>query len=228
MISAENKSENPMPDDEDFTLGHYRELCNLAVANYPVADYNHIPWGRRFILWRHDLDFSLNRGLALAKIEAEVGLKATYFLNPHCEFYNLAESSQHAIVREILSHGHDIGLHFDANFFGKISEVQLNDLIAQEADWLNWLFGVTPVAFSFHNPDASTLTFEADAYGGLHNCYSERFKKEVPYCSDSNGYWRFRRLNDVLSEAADPCLQVLTHPGWWQDKPTPPRQRIFR
>ena len=23
-------------------------------------------------------------------------------------------------------------------------------------------------------------------------------------------------------------MQVLTHPGWWQDEPAPPRQRIFR
>ena len=174
------------------------------------------------------MDFSLNRGLALAKIESEIGIKATYFLNPHCEFYNLAEASQHVIIEEILSLGHDIGLHFDAGFFGEVSEVQINDLIAREADYLTWLFNVKPVAFSFHNPDASTLTFEANAYGGLLNCYSKRFKTEVPYCSDSNGYWRFKRLHDVLSEAKDPCLQVLTHPGWWQDKPMPPRQRIFR
>lgn len=124
--------------------------------------------------------------------------------------------------------GHDIGLHFDAGFFGEVSEVQINDLIAREADYLTWLFNVKPVAFSFHNPVATTLTFEADSYGGLISCYSKRFKNEVPYCSDSNGYWRFRRLYDVLSEAKDPCLQVLTHPAWWQDKPMPPRQRIFR
>lgn len=228
MISIENNPLNTATSNADFTLSHYRELCGLAVKNYPIADYRHIPWGDRFVLWRHDMDYSLNRGLALARIEHDLGLKGTYFLNPHCEFYNLAEASQYLIVREILSLGHDIGLHFDAGFFGEGSEVQLNDLIAREADHLSWLFNVGPVAFSFHNPVATTLTFEADSYGGLINCYSKRFKNEVPYCSDSNGYWRFRRLHDVLSEAKDPCLQVLTHPGWWQDKPMPSRQRIFR
>ena len=228
MISAENKPMNASTSDADFTVTHYRDLCQLAVKNYPIADYRHIPCSGRFLLWRHDMDFSLNRGLKLARIEHDIGLKGTYFLNPHCEFYNLAEASQHLIVKEILSLGHDIGLHFDAGFFGEVSEVQLNDLIAHEADHLSWLFNVGPVAFSFHNPVATTLTFEADSYGGLINCYSKRFKNEVPYCSDSNGYWRFRRLHDVLSEAKDPCLQVLTHPGWWQDKPMPPRQRIFR
>ncbi|MBT5716894.1 MAG: hypothetical protein HOI70_08280, partial [Opitutae bacterium] len=48
------------------------------------------------------------------------------------------------------------------------------------------------------------------------------------YVSDSNGYWRYRRLWDVLQKSQDSCLQVLTHPVWWQEKPMPPRQRIFR
>lgn len=228
MIAAENKPLNTATSDADFTISHYRELCQLAVKQYLIADYGHIPWGKRFILWRHDMDYSLNRGLMLAKIEYEIGLKATYFLNPHSEFYNLAEASQHAIIKEILSLGHDIGLHFDSGFFGEITEGELNSLVEWEADYLKWLFGVKPVAFSFHNPVASTLSFEADKYGGLLNCYSKRFKTEVPYCSDSNGYWRFKRLYYVLNEATDPCLHVLTHPGWWQDRPMPPRQRIFR
>jgi hypothetical protein len=50
----------------------------------------------------------------------------------------------------------------------------------------------------------------------------------VAYCSDSNGYWRFRRLYDVLNEKKDYRLQVLTHPEWWQEKPMPARQRFFR
>ena len=228
MISVDNKHHNTNIDESDFTVSQYIELCRIAVNHYPIADYSSIPWGERFVLWRHDVDFSLNRSLALAKVESELGLKATYFLNPHSLFYNLAESNQHEIIKEILKLGHDIGLHFDSSFFREISESDLNDFVAWEADYLKWLFNVEPVAFSFHNPVAGTLKFEADTYGGLLNCYSKRFKTEVSYCSDSNGYWRFRRLYDVLNDARDSCLQVLTHPGWWQDRPMPPRQRIFR
>lgn len=228
MISGDNNPLNSKTSDSDFTSEHYRQLCQLAIRNYSTASYLKVPWGERFVLWRHDMDYSLNRGLSLAKIEHEYGLKATYFLNLHSEFYNLAESGQHKIVKQILCLGHDIGLHFDASFFGDISEAELNHAIAREADFLKCLFNVQPVAFSFHNPVASTLNFESDTYGGLLNCYSRRFKIEVPYTSDSNGYWRYRRLHDVLRDATDPCLQVLTHPGWWQDKAMPPRQRIFR
>ena len=45
------------------------------------------------ILWRHDVDFSIHRASSLAKIENELGVKATYFLKLHSEFYNLFEKS---------------------------------------------------------------------------------------------------------------------------------------
>lgn len=228
MISIKNIPPRKTSTNSDFTLRHYEQLCRLAVKNFKIAKYDSVPWGRRFVLWRHDMDFSLNRGLALAKVEKKQGLHATYFLNLHSSFYNLAEASQHKIITAILELGHDIGLHFDVNFYGQKTKPQLNNLIAQEAAYLEQLFRVRPVALSFHNPDATTLKYEADQYGGLINCYSKRFKREVAYCSDSNGFWRFRRLHDVLSEAQDPCLQVLTHPGWWQKEAMPPRNKIVR
>lgn len=228
MISIENQPINHQANDQDFTVEAYRQLISLALTSYQLADYRSIPWGERFVLWRHDCDYSLNRSLALAKIEAEVGLQSTFFVNPHSEFYNLLENGQLALVKEMTQLGHDIGLHFDGAFYNTASEGGLHELVSREADLLERFVGVRPAAFSFHNPSAFHLTCEADTYGGLVNCYSKRFKAEVPYCSDSNGYWRFQRLFDVLEEAKSPCLQVLTHPGWWHEKPSSPRSRIFK
>ena len=228
MISIDNHPTNRRPNNADFTVASYKKLITLALLSYEVADYSSINWKKRFVLWRHDCDYSLNRSLALAKIEADLGLKSTFFLNPHCEFYNLLEHSQQALIHEILGLGHDIGLHFDAAFYGTASEDDLNRQVDSEASFLESFLGERPVAFSFHNPTSFNLTCEADTYGGLVNCYSKRFKTEVPYCSDSNGYWRFQRLFDVLEEANSPCLQVLTHPGWWHEKPSSPRSRIFK
>lgn len=228
MISSRNTPLQNDTYDDDYTIMHYKELLHLAKDNYQVVDYKQIPWENKFILWRHDMDYSLNRGLALAKAEHEVGVKATYFLNPHSEFYNIAEANQSKVINEILQYGHDIGLHFDSAYFKNVTENNIDDLVQRESEHLKWLFGESPTAFSFHNPSADNLECEKDTYGGLVNCYSRRFKQNVPYCSDSNGYWRFRRLHDVLTESKDPCLQVLTHPGWWHDHPKPPRQRIFR
>jgi hypothetical protein len=228
MIPTRHLALDSPSSDTDFTIGEYRELLAIAKAGYLFSQYDAIPWGTRFVLWRHDCDFSLNRALALARIEAAAGICATYFLNPHSEFYNLLERNQYRLVREIVGMGHRIGLHFDAAFYDIADENSLAHLVSEEAALLESLFGVMPSAFSFHNPGAFHLGCEDEAYGGLVNCYSRRIRTDVPYCSDSNGYWRFRRLRDVLVKATDPCLQVLTHPEWWQDSAMPPRQRIFR
>lgn len=228
MISIENIPNNTQSRDSDFTIENYHELLVIAKKNYKFASFAEIPWGERFLLWRHDCDFSLNRSYALAKIEADEGVHATYFLNPHSEFYNLQESSQHRLVHEIMGMGHQIGLHFDAAFYDIQDEESLSNYIQIEACFLGMLFGVEPKVFSFHNPVASHMQCENDAYGGLVNCYSKRLRSEVSYCSDSNGYWRFKCLHDVLNQATDRCLQVLTHPDWWQEREMPPRQRVFR
>ncbi len=223
-----NMSSSKLDHQQDFTTAQYAQLLRLARSNYKFIGYRKLALGEKFVLWRHDCDYSLNRSLRLAQIEHQESVKATYFLNPHCEFYNLLEKEQAQIVKEILTLGHDIGLHFDAAYYDVQSEGQLDALVEREASWLADWFGVKPVAFSFHNPTEFLLSCDQDNYGGLPNCYSKTFKTKIPYCSDSNGYWRFRRLWDVLESAQDPCLQVLTHPGWWQEAAATPRERIFR
>jgi hypothetical protein len=228
MISPYNQPTLYTTSDEDFTEAHYRQLLRIAKASYSFLAYEAIQWHTPFILWRHDLDYSINRAMALARIEAEEGVTATYFVNPRSEFYNPFESGQARRLNQILELGHRLGLHLDTGAHCICDEEPLEDMVAKEARWLEDAFGVRPAAFSFHNPGPAHLQCEADTYGGLINCYSNRFKTQVPYCSDSNGYWRYRRLHDVLTEATAPCLQVLTHPGWWQVESLAPRRRIFR
>lgn len=220
-------AEKDLYNIEDFTLSHYEELLEQA-HNYEFASYADIDFSKKFILWRHDCDFSLNRALKLAQIEHAAGIQSTFFLNPHCEFYNLLEKKQTRIIRDIIDLGHEIALHLDIDFYDMKSEDELDAIVKKEAAWLSKWFETDIYAFSFHNPDAFALSCEKERYGELINCYSAQFKEIVGYCSDSNGYWRFRRLYDVLKEAQDKHLQILTHPVWWQDEPMLPRDRIKR
>ena len=80
IISFSNIPNNKESKDDDFTENHYSKLIKIAKSKYKFISYLNIPWGEKFILWRHDLDHSLNRALALAKIESEEGVFATYFL----------------------------------------------------------------------------------------------------------------------------------------------------
>ena len=62
---------------------------------------------------------------------------------------------------------------------------------------------------------------------GMVNAYSKRLRTDYVYASDSNGYWRFKPIPDVIQERHN-RLHILTHPEWWTPDPLPPRDRIER
>lgn len=212
-------------DSSDFTEDGYRDAVALAKRSYSFE-----PFGTKLedphVLWRHDVDASVHRAARLARIEAEEGVRATYFLSFHSPFYNLLEPAVHHAAREVLDAGHWLGLHFDSAFPGR---GEVAERIAREAAQLGDLLESPVVAFSFHNPGLVNEDFavEDDVVGGLVNAYSRSIREGYRYVSDSNGYWRYERLADVL-EDAPPRLHVLTHPEWWQEEPLAPRARIAR
>ncbi len=212
----------------DFTVANYRTLLRTAQARYVFRRYTDRVPITRSVIWRHDVDWSMHRAHALAKIEAEEGVRATYFLWPHSEMYNLLERSVTELARSILALGHDVGLHLDTAFHGITEESQLDDVIAWECAMLERLLGRRIAAFSFHNPGTLELGCQREQYAGRINTYAAHFQTTIGYVSDSNGYWRHRRLADVLEQATDQQLQVLTHPEWWTDEPMSPASRIER
>jgi hypothetical protein len=213
---------------EDFTRDNYRRLLRLARKHYVFRMFTDFSRDERFVLWRHDIDFSIHSGHRLATIEAEEGVRATYFLYMHSDFYNLFERAVVQQVRSIIALGHTIGLHFDTYFYGVTRETDIEAHLQWEKAILEDTFGQHVDVFSFHNTSAFTASCRRWNYAGMVNAYAKYFQDEVGYISDSNGYWRHRRLEDVLSATEDPRLQVLTHPAWWQDTPMAPRLRVER
>lgn len=212
----------------DFTRENYATLVRLALQKYPVRTYVDFRANDRFVLWRHDVDFSLHASQKLAEIEAKEGMTSTYFLHLHSEFYNLLERECVGIARRIFGLGHRLGLHFDHQFWGIENDDSFERALVFEKNLLERCFGRQVDAFSFHIPDQVSARFERCSYGGLINTYSAYFKSDIGYCSDSNGYWRFRRLEDVLRDVPDERLQVLTHPEYWQETVMSPRERVER
>lgn len=225
-------NENFHEHERDFTEEHYRELLRLAKRSYRLASFtDDLPDDKteeRRILWRHDVDFSPHRARRLAQIEAEEGVRATYFVLLHSEFYNALEREVVRIFSDIAALGHAIGLHFDAQFHGEGGEFEV--LLQMERRLLETTLAVPIDAFSWHNPSQGNWIESADAasIGGMVNAYSSAIRSRFSYVSDSHGVWRFRRLHDVLAGASEPHLHVLTHPEWWMPDAMPPRARITR
>jgi hypothetical protein len=212
----------------DFTFENYRNLLRLAKEKYVIRTFTDFRKDERFVIWRHDVDASLQIVRSCAEIDIDEGVTATCFVNLHSEFYNLLERADSDCVRDILGMGHKIGLHFDAHYYDIVDENQLERFVAREKNILEEFFNCQIQVFSFHNTTPAILECRQWQYAGLINTYAEYFQTQVRYCSDSGGYWRFRRLEDVLRETDDGPLQVLTHPELWTEEVTSPKQRVDR
>ncbi|MCP0914349.1 MULTISPECIES: polysaccharide deacetylase family protein [Legionella] len=212
----------------EFTLVEYEKLLQLAVKNFPFKTYTELNTHNRFVVWRHDVDMSLQQAVTLARIEARQQVQATYFIHLHNDFYNALDFAAQQLIREIIAAGHRIGLHFDAAYYHISSAQQLVYWLNFEKHILENLFEQKLDVFSFHNPDEFTLSFRHDHYAGMINTYSGFFRDNVSYCSDSNGYWRYEKLLDVLNDKTISRLQVLTHPEWWTEDALMPREKAVR
>ncbi len=99
----------------DFTLQTYnRLLLALQKAGYQFYTlehyYQHLASGSgqsRFVLLRHDVDLYAECSLATALIEAELGIRASYY------FRVVPQSNQPAIIKAISDLGHEIGYHYE-------------------------------------------------------------------------------------------------------------------
>ncbi len=213
---------------DDFTFDNYLKLLKLANANgfKFISFHESFDYKDRNLLWRHDVDYSPHLALHMAKMESNLSIKATYFFQLHCDFYNLLEKEVFEIAIKIKTLGHEIGLHFDTHFFDISDESKLDDSIKIELEYLNKLYDFQIKAFSFHNTNKFILSCEKERYGGLINVYSKYFKSNFYYCSDSTGWWRFRRVEDVLNDESMKNVHILTHGSMWSDEVLSPFKRI--
>jgi hypothetical protein len=95
----------------DFTLSAYRQLLNaLQLADYAFYTFEDWCEGKavgRYVILRHDVDLKAGRSLVTATIEAEMGIRATYY------FRMVPQSNQPEIIQAIAALGHEIGYHYE-------------------------------------------------------------------------------------------------------------------
>jgi hypothetical protein len=216
---------------DDFTESAYRECLQLAAARYRFIPYAAYKDQGQVCLWRHDIDTSPQRALALGKIEAQENVNSTFFFLFHSDRYNAFDYEIKEIMLTLIDMGHHIGLHFDPIYYENNIK-NSNDFekyLIQEKDLLSDITQTTISAFSFHNPAANKLlNIDNDIIGGMVNAYSGYIKKNFAYCSDSFCYWRYQRLIDVLHDESIEKLHILTHPVCWTPDSLSPYMRFKR
>src|SRR6185369_634909 len=99
----------------DFSFKHYQEILRLAKKQgYRFCFFSEKPDKKsKKIYLRHDIDFSMEGALRLAKIEHKNNVVSTYFVRIDAPFYNVFDRTYYDIIKKIASLGHQIGFHFN-------------------------------------------------------------------------------------------------------------------
>lgn len=98
----------------EFTFPAYRGLLSLLrERGYEFRGYHDYADTSRCVILRHDVDQSLSQAVRLAELEAEEGVRSTWFVLLRTDFYNVFSKAGTEALRHIQFLGHDIGLHFD-------------------------------------------------------------------------------------------------------------------
>ena len=175
-----------------FDLAHYGELLDAARdGGYRFAFFNRGPQAGDLLL-RHDVDMSLDAAVAMAELEAERAVAATYFLMTRSDFYNLDARGGVAALARLRELGHRVGLH------GVYPDAALDDRFDPVVAW--------------HTPDPE---FMSEPIAGAVNVMQPGFFDPARYRSDSNQHWRSGCPHDELAAGAFDWLQLLVHPEIW-------------
>ncbi len=199
---------------EFSTDGYHALLASAQMRGYRVVRMDQsFESEQKTLILRHDIDFSIECALDMARLEHALGVTATYFLMVSSEYYNLFCEPYRNAVAEIASLGHEIGLHWDSRFLPE-DESKRPEFLSAQLALLESISGQKVVSASQHIP-TDTPPFDIQPYVA-NNAYSQRFNARFSYVSDSSMQWREITPAHLISQ--DKEIQFLAHPLWWMSE----------
>lgn len=199
------------PDEVEFTFEWYESLLTeLRDHGYDAVSFGD-GFGDGTMALRHDVDLSPRKAMAMGRIEADLGLSATYFFLVTSPLYNVLDGPNRHILEGLVDLGHRVGLHFNTHQYWR-SEPKpdaLRTRIEENKAVLSVAAPTITSTVSFHCPPEWALDRK---FPRVDHTYEPRCFSEIAYCADSGQRWRDQ---GVLDEPLPDRLQLLTHPGLW-------------
>jgi len=205
----------------EYTYETFTNLISeLKNLNYEFVFFD--SERNKSVILRHDIDWSPDRALKMAEIEAEMGIQATYFFMVTSPMYNLFAERTRSIVGEIEALGHEVSLHFSTHQYFKSRPLDENliKMINREIELLMRVTSTRPNAISFHMPPDYVLGKKFDNFT---NTYAPRFLDSA-YRADSSMRWR---AEDPLAKPLPDVIQYLIHPGLWGQSDNAFSERLY-
>lgn len=164
---------NMFPDYEDF-LRMFAEK-GYAIEPLIATDLAHLG----VLYLRHDIDFDVELALEMARIEARMGARATYFLMITSDSYNLFSEKNAACFEEIKAIGHEVSIHFDPLRYKDFEAGLRHEIGAFES-----FFKSKVELINLHRPNDVFLMHDRKI-GGVAHTYQRKYLKDIVYVADS-------------------------------------------
>lgn len=191
-------------------LGSYRDFLEVfQQKGYRFVDFDELANTHGEIVLRHDIDFDTAMAVEAARIEADLGIKATYFFLLRSNFYNVFSEKHYKNIQEIKSLGHTISIHFDPTLYEDFIQG-----LSMELDFFKSLFKEDIKIISLHRPNEFFLKYNQPIFDVEHT-YQAKYFADYKYFADSTGKWRYGHPHDSEEFKEGKSLHVLIHPVWW-------------
>ena len=211
-----------------FNYAEYRNIITLVKQNLPIMDFSEVnDEVNAFCVLRHDIEFSIDRALQMARIEHEdLNVHSTYTVQLRNNTYNALSQKNIEAIQEIESMGHYIGLHQNPP---QMSDDELVDYITKDIETLEHYYGFSVDRFAFHRCGSNPKLLENYVkVPDKINCYAKEFfhyfsgdKPEeirVHYLADSNHDWKYGHPFNIDYWDLPQKMQLLTHPYSWTER----------
>ena len=186
----------------EFSIEHYSECLQLAKEQgYTIGRIR--DWSKfnqdceKYILLRHDIDFSIDYALDIACTELQNQVYSTYYILLQSEFYNPLSPHNVRLIRYLSDLGHEIGYH-----------VNSNHMIEGEEKILEKITGKPIFSYSHHFPRQTPKPKVDDLYLNARDPMIN-----VKFISDSCRNWREGCMCEHIGKVDK--LEILTHPVWY-------------
>jgi hypothetical protein len=163
---------------------------------------------------RHDVDFSLEFAVALAEINHDEGVSATFFVLLRSHAYNLASPRSGELLERLNALGQRLGFHYSHGRLADEDE-SLGRRVADDFGITADLVPALEPVWCVHTPSPTLLQRCLELQvPGLTNAHSAAFLRDVPYYSDANMRYSVPTWLSIASNLDGPA-QLLFHPVYW-------------
>lgn len=207
-----------------FSYNYYMEIIEAIKRGGKGYSFHQLSkeYVNKFVIMRHDVEFSVERAYNLAVFENENGFHSTYFFQLTNNAYNILSRTNRGMIGKIASMGHMVGLHFHLNGMNHIENIQKQ--IVKEIGIMSAMLEMEINSFSIHRPTAEVLR-DTIKLPGIINAYDEAFfsftedvvekPPKIKYLSDARHRWNYGL--EPSEETLDKYdqIQILIHPYSW-------------